>query len=316
MLRYLKDLVELRTKVASVFPLVYTITVYLYLRASGVSLDSQFSTLLTIAFLVSLLCFDMATTTLNHIAGQYNEKHISKYDQRLLDEMSRLNLTIRFNQLILGLLITLGIILGIFIVVKSSLLVLGVGMLCALVAISYSYGPIPLKNTFLGELASSLTLGMLVSLGYILSQDASLFIVSTDWPQVTINVQNIIVALVILLIPTLVISNIMLANNICDTSKDKLDGRVTLPILLGQRTSLLLWIGCYGAVYIIIICLVLLRLFPPLSLLSLISGYFVLQNIGKFVASPKKETTFKYAVFNLQIILISIIIPIVISMLI
>lgn len=302
MISYLRDFVELRTKVASVFPFLYTLIIYTYLY----NVD-QLDIKITVLFFLSMICLDMATTAINHLAGFTNEKDISPYDQKLLDEAKKLGLSRKFNLMIVAVLVATGVGLGIAIVVLTNIYVLIIGAGCTLVALLYSYGPIPLKNTFLGEVASGITLGALVPLAFVFSQNSTIFIESFTVKQLILNVEGILTWAVILTIPVLVVANIMLANNICDMKKDKRDGRVTLPLMIGTGNSKLLWLIGYLLCYIFIIALVALKFLPLISLVAILTLPLVLNNCRKFIKKSVKQLTFKYAVFNLQIILFAII---------
>ncbi len=308
MIKYLKNYVELRTKVASFFPFLYTVAIYIYLF----KIDYNYNWLIVILFLVAMLCLDMATTVLNHNAGMKDEKNVSPYDQKLLVDMKKLGIDMRFNKRVLYALVTLGIGIGVVIVLLSNIYVLGIGTICVFVAIIYSYGPLPLKNTFLGELASGFTMGMLIPLALIFALDQSIFIKLNNW-QLTINLENVFIWFAVLLIPTFVIANIMLANNICDIEKDKDDGRITLPIIIGKMHSIFLWKLLYALVYLIIVFLIVVKILPIVSLLTLVTIPVVSRNCLEFSQNPVKSLTFKFAVKNLIIIMSSIIFTLVIG---
>ncbi len=309
MITYLKDFVELRTKVASVFPYLFTLSIYLYAFA-----DYDFKLILAVLFFISMLCLDMATTALNHLAGMNEEESKSKYDQKLLADMKRLGITNKFNKVVFNVLVLIGVSLGLIIGFVTNVFVILIGAICVFVAIIYSYGPLPLKNTPLGEVVSGITMGMLIPLAFLFTQDSSLFISSFTFQQLTINVSMIIVWGLILLIPTLTIANIMLANNICDVKKDSENSRVTLPLVIGTALASKLFILMYTVCYMLIVALILLNVFPVINIISLSTLPIVISNSRKFVAEPVKVKTFKYAVFNLQLILLSVIVPIVISL--
>ncbi len=307
MFKYLKDIVELRTKVASVFPFLFVLVIYLY----GYS-AYEFSILVTILFFISMLCLDMATTVLNHLAGISNEANMSIHDQKLLVQMKELGLKKSFNRKLLLALIATGVLTGLLVAMLSSIFVVLIGAICVVVAIAYSYGPLPLKNTCLGEAASGLTMGFLIPLAFLFSQDSSLFILNVTPEVLTLNLAAIIEWTFILLVPTFVIANIMLANNICDVEKDRDNGRLTLPLVIGIRFSKLIWGLLYVASYIIMIGLIVTGIVPKLVIYGLITIPLVVINSSRFISRPIKSKTFKYSVFNLQLILLSVIIPTVI----
>ncbi len=310
MLTYLKNYVELRTKVASFFPYLYTVSIYILLFKD----DYNFSPLILILFLIAMLCLDMATTVLNHTAGINDEKHTSPYDQKLLADMQKLGIGMNFNYKLFYILVTAGIGLGLLIVILSNLFVLLIGAACVFVAIVYSYGPLPLKNTFLGELASGVTMGMLIPGALIMALDPSIFVELNDW-TLSINLENTAIWMLLLLIPTFVIANIMLANNICDIEKDTNDGRITLPIIFGKEPSIFLWKLLYALAYVVILVLIGLNIFPLVSIISLLAIPIVVHNCKQFSQNPVKHLTFKYAVKNLIIIMGSITFTLVIKIL-
>lgn len=304
MVNYLKNIVELQTKVASVFPFLYVLVIYLYAYD-----DYQFKLLVTILFFISMLCLDMATTVLNHLAGFSHEQDMSIHDQKLIEQMNQLGLSQSFNRKLLLTLILVGLGSGLVVALLSNIMVVLIGVVCVFVAIAYSYGPIPLKNTCLGELASGLTMGFLIPLAFLFSQDSSLFIINLTPTVLTLNLGSIIQWTIILLVPTFAIANIMLANNICDMKKDAINGRLTLPLITGKQIALSLWAGLYIASYLIIIGLIVTGLVPKPVIYGLITIPLVVVNTSRFISRPVKSRTFKYAVFNLQLILLTVIIP-------
>lgn len=304
MFKYLKNIVELQTKVASVFPFLYVLVIYLY-AYSGY----QFRIGIAILFFISMLSLDMATTVLNHLAGFSHEENMSLHDQKLIKQMKELGIKQSFNKRLLVGLIGVGIVSGLLVAIMSSIVVVLIGAICVTVAIAYSYGPVPLKNTCLGELASGLTMGFLIPLAFLFSQDSSLFIINVTASVLTLNLAAIIQWLFILLVPTFAIANIMLANNICDMVKDADNGRVTVPLIIGKRLATILWAVLYLFSYIIIIGLIVTGLVPKPVIYGLITIPLVVINTSRFISRPIKSRTFKYAVFNLQLILLSVIIP-------
>ncbi len=172
MFRYLLDYVELRTKVASFFPFIYTLIIYFLFAYPKYNFDAS----LTIIFLIAILSLDMATTTLNHLVGMNKEEDISMYDQRLIEGMKQYKLSSKFNYFVTGVLTVIGIFCGIYLVLNSSILLLLLGIVCVGVAIIYSYGPVPIKNTCLGELASGITMGYLIPLAFLLVKIVQYFL--------------------------------------------------------------------------------------------------------------------------------------------
>ncbi len=310
MIKYFIQYVELKTKVASVFPFFFTLVFYLATYAN----DYSFDPIKALIFFVAMLTLDMATTTLNHQVGMNKEKDISPYDHNLVQQMKDLNLSNKHNYTIMGGLSLLGIILGIYLVSISSLLLILIGGLCVLIAIIYSYGPIPIKNTCLGEVFSGITMGYLIPLAFIISQDQSIFITSYSNPIISLNFINIFTFIIAFAIPTLLIANIMLANNACDVEKDLNNKRYTLAVMLGQEAAIILWQNIYLFVYSIIGLCIVLNILPLISFLTYLTMPLVFKNIKVFKANPVKNETFIMAVKNIVIILFSLTILILISL--
>lgn len=309
MVSYLKNFVELRTKVASVFPFFYVLLVYLVYYSN----QYQFKPELAIVFFISMLSLDMATTALNHLAGLNKEEDISLYDQQLQKSMNKLGINNNTNWAIFLILAFIGIGLGGYLVLSSNIYVLLLGAFCVFIALIYSYGPLPLKNTCLGEVASGFTMGAIIPIAFLCIQDLSLFLKDNNLFAFDFYLYNMYCWALILLIPVLLIAAIMLANNICDIDKDIVNGRKTLPILIGQQNGLRLWNGLYFTSYIILVLLVILDIFNPIMLLGLVTIPVVLKNCKKLNEIPVKAKSFKYVVFNLQIILGSLIVLLLIS---
>ncbi len=93
MIKYFIQYVELKTKVASVFPFLFALAFYLLNYAT----DYNFDATKALIFFISMLALDMATTTLNHQVGMDKEQDISPYDQNLVNHMKILGLTKNHN---------------------------------------------------------------------------------------------------------------------------------------------------------------------------------------------------------------------------
>lgn len=304
MFKYFINLVEPKTKAASVFPFFYVLVLYLYMFEGF-----QFNWIVTILFFISMVCLDMATTVLNNIVGINNEQNISVYDRNLQLQMEKLNLSSQFNLRVFYGLMAIGIGCGIIVVALTNIFVALIGAICIVVSITYSSGPVPLKNTCLGELASGITMGYLIPLAFLCAQNPSLFIIDATHDMLILNVSMITKWGISLMVPTLVIANLMLANNICDMAKDKADGRLTLSLIIGQSFSLGLWGLMYMLAIFCIILMIIMGIVPKFTIFGLAIIPFVILNISYFVFNPQKAITYKYAVYNLQLIILAVIIP-------
>ncbi|MNE41263.1 1,4-dihydroxy-2-naphthoate octaprenyltransferase [compost metagenome] len=97
------------------------------------------------------------------------------------------------------------------------------------------------------------------------------------------------------------ISNIMLANNICDVEDDIENKRYTLPVYIGRPNALILFKLLYYAAYLDLIVLLFMKVHPILLLLVLLTIIPVRKNIKKFTEKPTKQFTFSLSVKNFML---------------
>lgn len=114
------------------------------------------------------------------------------------------------------------LILGVYLVYRSSLITLALGAFGAAIIVIYSAGKTPLSYLPLGEIASGFTMGGIICLAtaYVLT---GVF----DWLYLLLSLPLI-----------LSIGLINMTNNTCDIEKDIEANRHTLPVMLGRRASL------------------------------------------------------------------------------
>ncbi len=201
------------------------------------------------------------------------------------------------------------LLLGLWLTYLYGLPVLVAGAISFAVGIFYSFTPISISRTPYGEIASGLTEGFLViflavfvnantgNMQYVdLHFSGRSLLASIDW----INM----LALFLLALPNMCCtSNIMLANNICDVSRDVESKRYTLPYYIGQTHALQLYRALYIAAYAGIVLAVIFGVVSPVSLLALLTAPIVLRNMRTFIAHPVKAETFILSVKNYIVLL-------------
>ena len=174
------------------------------------------------------------------------------------------------------------------------------------IGILYSFGPVPISRTPLGELASGLTMGLIITFlaTYIHVFQGDLLSLSLSGGNLLIamNLTGIISILFVALPAVVGIANIMLANNLCDIEDDRENRRYTLPIYIGREKGLLLFKWLYYISYIVIILLILLGIEPVTSILVLLTFIPVNKNIKSFFELQTKKDTFILAVKNFVMI--------------
>ncbi|MBU5595506.1 1,4-dihydroxy-2-naphthoate polyprenyltransferase [Amphibacillus sp. MSJ-3] len=303
-------LVEIQTKIASLFPFLIGLLFVIYRY-------ERFNLTNTIIFFVAMLLFDLTTTAINNYmdyqkasSDAYRNKHNIIGQAKIPISLVRV---IIFSMLI----ISTG--LGLWLVYRTDLFVLLIGMLCFGIGIFYTFGPIPLSRMPLGEVFSGLTMGFgIVFLTvYVNAYDqgiVSLFLDGTT-VQFEADLVKLIEILLISLPSVLTISNLMLANNICDLDDDIKNFRFTLPYYIGKRNAIRLFNLIYILVFIILLIVVLLDLLPITLLAALFIAYPVYKNVSKFNKKQLKAETFSVSVKNLVLVNGSIFVLFLISIL-
>jgi len=196
--------------------------------------------------------------------------------------------------------------LGLYLAYLTDFIVFLVGALCFLCGIFYTFGPLPISRQPLGEVFSGLFYGLLIPfiLLYINMPKGTFFTLYVDYQSISINLKiaPILKLLLFSIIPFCTTANIMLANNICDLEKDITVKRYTLPYYLGNK-SLYLYAGLYYLSYVSLMIMVVLKYLSPLCLFSVLTLYFVQNNINKFYKVQDKEKTFILSIKNYLIIM-------------
>lgn len=191
------------------------------------------------------------------------------------------------------------LIIGLYLVLQTSLFLFYIGFGGMLIGALYTMGPVPINSTPYGEFFIGLAMGfgIFTAMVYLNAYD----VIQLDWITM--------VQLIIASIPTsITVMSVSLANNICDLEEDIEDNRFTLPYHIGVDKALVVFKYFYYAAYIAIILSLLFGTFPRLVALSLLTFPYVLKNIRIFMKEQDKKTTFITTIINSAVIPIPIII--------
>lgn len=290
-------LVEIRTKIASFTPFLLGNLYFLY-NYSG------FNFLNFLLLFLSLLAVDMGTTALNNYQDFLRAEKKEGYNYEKHNAIVNYNLNKNTVKMIITGLFLLAIVIGLLLYLHSDVIVLLVGSISFAIGILYTAGPVPISRTPLGEIFSGLTMGFLITFLTVYIQDLNLINLSmnADLLKVEFKILEIIKLLIFSLPLIFGISNIMLANNICDISDDLANKRYTLPIYISKAAGLNLFGYLYYLSYLSIIAAVVINILPVISLFSLLSFFIVKKNINKFKRKQTKKETFILAVKNFIIL--------------
>lgn len=297
-------LVEIQTKVASMTPLLLgsVFTCYRY---------GQFKWTNFFLMLSSLLCFDMATTAINNYLDYRKAKKTEGFGYEKHNAIVFYKLKESSVLTVIFVLLGLAIGLGFLLYLKTSPVVLIIGAISFAVGILYTFGPIPISRMPLGEIFSGFFMGFVILFlsTYIHIVDKNLIYITLQKSVLSLklNLMELLILLLISLPAVLGISNIMLANNICDMEEDFENRRYTLPLYIGKKKSLILYQSLYYIALIDILLLLIFRILPFTAIPVLFTIIPVRKNISLFLKYQNKQDTFPLAIQNFLMVNISMI---------
>ncbi|WP_394238106.1 1,4-dihydroxy-2-naphthoate polyprenyltransferase [Niallia oryzisoli] len=307
-LRTFLKLIEIQTKVASLFPFLVGLLFVVYRFET-------FKPLNTVIFFSSMLIFDLTTTAINNYMD-YKKATTDEYRKRE-NIIGQANISVRLvrNTIITMLLIATA--LGIWLVFRTDLLVLFLGIICFIIGVFYTYGPVPISRMPLGEVFSGVTMGfgILFLIVYVNAYDQGIANLILDGHTLTLGMNLALLGEIVWVsLPCIfTIANIMLANNICDLEDDIKNLRFTLPYYIGKKTAIALYNVLYIATFVSILTAVLFDVLPTIMLLSLLIIIPVSKHITLFNKKQIKSETFHLAIKNLVLVNGSIIMMMVVS---
>ena len=291
------ELVELRTKIASVIPfvvgLLYSIWTF-----------GNFNAVNMVLFFIGMVCFDMATTVMNNLMDYVKAKNETyRQEENIIGTSS---LTVKQAAMIFGSLVGVATIIGIILVMRTNIILLFVGMLCFVIGIFYTFGSIPISRMPLGEVLSGVTMGFGIFwiVIFLNSPEASFAWMGLEEGMLIVRLALLDHFKVVLLSLPLVctIANIMLSNNLCDLETDITNHRYTLVYYIGKATALKLYQGLYLISFIAMVLAVIFKIAPILMIGTLVVGIPVYKNIKVFIQKQEKRSTFALAIKNMLMI--------------
>lgn len=288
------DLVEIRTKLASLFPfLIAVLFTNTYFHS--------FHWGKTLFFFFGMLAFDMATTAINNYMD-FRKAHSEEYKYQE-NVIGKEHLSERTVVMIIFALIGFAAIVGITLAIQTGWLLLVMGCACCFIGVFYTFGPIPLSRMPLGEVFSGVTmgLGIFAITIYLNTYDKKLFFMELDLKHFAITGSTTAaLAMVWASLPLIAtIANIMLANNLCDLEQDIENHRYTLPFYLGKKNAVILFnilmYSSYGAIMIGLIA----GIYQWPILLIFLSLIKVYPQTKAFTKEQIKSKTFAMSIKNL-----------------
>lgn len=287
------QLVEIRTKAASVLPFLFGTAFAAYRYGSFEPANSAL-------MFLSLLSFDMATTAINNLMDFRTARKREGYNYSTHNAVAAHGLSERATLAAILALVGTAVVLGCALAWRTGPATLAIGAASFIVGIAYSFGPLPISRTPFGEVFSGIFMGFVIPLlaVHVNAVDREIVALTLEGPRLGIGLRLDELAFVFWASLPLVcgIAGIMLANNLCDMDADALEGRRTLPIAVGRKRALALF-GALSFVFAAAIpAAALAGMLPPTSLLALAAVVPVSRSVKAFKALQTKQDTFVHSV--------------------
>ena len=269
------ELIELKAKTASIFPFLLGLAYSLY-HYQSVNLSA-----LPIYF-VAMFMFNCFVD----IWDNYNDYHkaVDTDDyQKNTNIIGRENLSMGLIKSLLAFFFFGSLILGIIVALMTGWAVFWLGLLCYAVGVFYAGGPKPLSSLPLGELLSGLTMGYVIFLICLYINSSQNFV----W-----SFANLATTFLIALPNTLLIANLMLANNTCDLEEDEANHRYTIVHYIGKKAALIWWTTALILAFVAIVVAVILGLLSPIMLLILLIAPLMIKFARPYLQKQVKKETF------------------------
>lgn len=292
--------VDIRTKFTSMLPVCLGVAFSFYYFEA-------FNLINTVVFFCAAILLDFSTTAINVLID-----YRTASTEQLKKESSiigRENIPEKLVVIYIFVMLSLFAILGLFLVYRTNIILLFIGLICFTIGVTYTYGPIPISRTPFGELLSGPPLGFgivfiavfinqLDSLIIELSFQDSVFVLLGDW-------YTLLAIFFVSLPQVLLISNIVLANNICDVEQDIENNRFTLVFHIGRQKSIRLynWLT-YGS-YAVFAIPILFGWLPLIMILVYPTLIYVHKLVKVFNSKQIKEETFVTSVKSFLIFTLS-----------
>ena len=229
------EFVEIRTKIASVFPMIlgFLWTGYHY---------QQFNWLNSIVFALAVISFDMCTTAINNTLDFHKAIDLDYKNQE--NVIGKHELSFRKMVYIVLALLLFAFVFAILLVFLTDFLLLILGGICFLLGIIYTFGPTPISRSPYGEVMSGLTMGFgIFFLAVYMTMYETLLSSTHSFGSILISFNWFeTVSIFMMSIPLIsFIANIMLANNTRDLETDLINERKTLVFYIGKENAVRLY---------------------------------------------------------------------------
>lgn len=279
--------VDIRTKFTSILPVLLGVLYTIYYFDS-------FNLLNTVIFFIATILLDFTTTSINVLVDYRTAS--SEDFKKEHNIIGRENIPETLVLTYIYAMLILYFILGLILVYRTDLVLLPIGIICSIIAVTYTYGPIPISRMPLGELFSGPPLGFGIIFIAIFINYREALILTLQFQDSTFLLQGdwlAILAIFFVSLPqVLLISNIVLANNICDLEQDVDNNRFTIVYHIGKEKSIRLynWLT-YGS-YLLFAIPILFGWLPWIMIFVYVTLLFAHNQVKIFNTKQDKAMTF------------------------
>lgn len=269
------ELIELKAKTASVFPFLLGLAYSLY--------SYQSANLLPLAiYFVAMFFFNCFVDIWDNYNDYHNAIDTDDY-QKNTNIIGRENLSMGLIKGLLAFFFFVSMILGIIVALMTGWPVFWLGLICYAVGVFYAGGPKPLSSLPVGEFLSGITMGYTIFLICVYINAGSSF----EWSWLTLGTTFLVA-----LPNSLLIANLMLANNTCDVEEDEANERYTIVHYIGKANALRWWKIAIVLSFVAIIIAALLHVISYLMIVILLIVPLMIKFAKPYLKEQVKRTTF------------------------
>lgn len=290
------ELVEIKTKIASVFP-------YIIGLLFSLSYFKAFNLGLSLLFFLAMLIFDMTVTAINNYQDfQKANDEVYKREENII---GKAKLDPMFVRNLILFMLALSLALGFFLAYFTGWLFLLLGGIVFFIGVFYTYGPIPLSRMPLGEIFSGGTMGFGIFAMVVLVNSAQYptFKLALNFSSDSFTFSGSMVGAVAMIVASLplvfTIANIMLANNLRDLDTDIKNHRYTLVYYIGRKQGIQLFQLLMYSAYLFLILGFIIGIFEWPTLLTLLSFPIIKKNLKRHAAEVPAPHSFVYSLKNM-----------------
>lgn len=273
------ELVEIKAKTASILPALLGLCLSIYYFHSV-------NWGLMAVFFVAMLLFNMAVDMLDNYHDYVHAVDTEDY-QKNTNIIGRENINPKLVFWLMTSFVVVAALIGIWLVTKVGWPLLAMGVFCFLVGFAYTSGPFPMSGLPIGEFFSGFTMGFMITLISVYINAYQHF----NWDPI-----SILTIWLVALPDELWISNLLLANNICDAQEDEDNHRHTIVHFIGKRVALHAFAVKNVLAFIAVVVAVWLGVTPVATIFTLLLIPFIYKQTRLLFAKQVKWETFPAAV--------------------